>query len=148
VAAALELGAVWILAALLALVVLAAAGIAIRRILLERGGGTVECGLRLSPGQGWRLGLASYQPAELRWYDAFGVLLRPRAVFARRTLSVESRRQPDAWESASLGQGMVVVECRTAECGGPVELAMSEAALTGFLAWLESAPPGRADSPR
>ncbi len=147
-AAALELGAVWILAALLALVVLAAAGIAIRRILLERGGGTVECGLRLSPGQGWRLGLASYQPAELRWYDAFGVLLRPRAVFARRTLSVESRRQPDAWESASLGQGMVVVECRTAECGGPVELAMSEAALTGFLAWLESAPPGRADSPR
>ncbi|HEX9527858.1 MAG TPA: DUF2550 domain-containing protein [Streptosporangiaceae bacterium] len=146
-AAALELGAVWILAALLALVVLAAAGIAIRRILLERGGGTVECGLRLSPGQGWRLGLASYQPAELRWYDAFGVLLRPRAVFARGALSVESRRPADAWESASLGQGMVVVECRTAECG-PVELAMGEAALTGFLAWLESAPPGRGNSPR
>jgi len=148
VAAALELGAVWILAALLALAVVAAGGIAIRRILLERGGGTVECGLRSGPDAGWRLGLAAYQPAELRWYDAFGVLLRPRAVFARRTLSVESRRQPDAWESASLGQGMVVVECRTAECGGPVELAMSEAALTGFLAWLESAPPGRGNSPR
>jgi len=148
VAAALELGAVWILAALLALAVAAAAGIAVRRSLLERGGGTVECGLRRSPDQGWRLGLAAYQPAELRWYDAFGVLLRPRAVFARRALSVESRRQADAWESASLGQGVVVVECHTAECGGPVELAMSEAALTGFLAWLESAPPGRGDSPR
>jgi len=148
VAAALELGAVWILAALLALAVAAAAGIAIRRILLERGGGTVECGLRRSPEQSWRLGLAAYQPAELRWYDAFGVLLRPRAVFARQALSVESRRPADAWESASLGQGLVVVECRTAECDGPVELAMSEAALTGFLAWLESAPPGRGNSPR
>jgi Protein of unknown function (DUF2550) len=148
VAAALELGAVWILAALLALAVAAAGGIAIRRILLERGGGTVECGLRRSPDQGWRLGLAAYQPAELRWYDAFGVLLRPRAVFARRALRVESRRQADAWESASLGQGMVVVKCHAAESGGPVELAMSEAALTGFLAWLESAPPGRVDSAR
>ena len=147
-AAALELGAVWILAALLTLAVAAAAGIAIRRILLERGGGTVECGLRRSPEQSWRLGLAAYQPTELRWFDAFGVLLRPRAVFARRALSVESRRPADAWESASLGQGLVVVECRTAECGGPVELAMSEAALTGFLAWLESAPPGRGNSPR
>ena len=147
-AAALEFGAVWILAALLAFAVLAAAGIAIRRVLLERGGGTVECGLRRSPEQGWRLGLAVYQPAELRWYDAFGVLLRPRAVFARRALSVESRRPADAWESASLGQGMVVVECHAEECGGQVELAMSEAALTGFLSWLESAPPGRGGSPR
>jgi Protein of unknown function (DUF2550) len=148
VAAALEIGAVWLLAALLALAVLAATGIAIRRTLLERGGGTVECGLRRGPEQGWRLGLAAYQPAELRWYDAFGVLLRPRAVFARRALRVTSRRPADAWESASLGQGMVVVECSAGECSGPVELAMSEAALTGFLSWLESAPPGRGNSPR
>ncbi len=147
-AAGLELGAVWILAALLALAVLAAAGIAIRRVLLERGGGTVECGLRRSPEQGWRLGLAVYQPGELRWYDAFGVLLRPRVVFTRRALSVGSRRPADAWESASLGQGMVVVECRSAECNGQVELAMSDAALTGFLSWLESAPPGRGDGSR
>ena len=72
-AAALEIGAVWLLAALLALAVAAATGIAIRRTLLERGGGTVECGLRRGPDRGWRLGLAAYQPAELRWYDAFGV---------------------------------------------------------------------------
>jgi hypothetical protein len=148
VAAALEIGAVWLLAALLALAVLAATGIAIRRTLLERGGGTVECGLRRGPEQGWRLGLAAYQPAELRWYDAFGVLLRPRAVFARRALRVTSRRPADAWESASLGQGMVVVECSAGEYSGPVELAMSEAAMTGFLSWLESAPPGRGSSPR
>jgi hypothetical protein len=39
------------------------------------------------------------------------------------------------------------VECRIAEADGTVgdgtvELAMSDAALTGFLAWLEAAPPG------
>jgi uncharacterized protein DUF2550 len=34
-----------------------------------------------------------------------------------------------------------VVSCRTP--AGPLEVAMSPAALTGFLAWLESAPPGR-----
>lgn len=147
-AAALEIGAVWLLAALLALAVAAATGIAIRRTLLERGGGTVECGLRRGPEQAWRLGLAAYQPAELRWYDAFGVLLRPRAIFARRALRVTSRRPADAWESASLGQGMVVVECSAGEYPAPVELAMSEAALTGFLSWLESAPPGRGNSPR
>ena len=147
-AAVLELGAVATLAALLALAVLAAMGIAIRGVLLGRGGGTVECGLRRGPDQGWRLGLAAYQPAELRWYDAFGVLLRPRAVFARKALSVLSRRPADALESASLGKGIVVVECSAGERAAPVELAMSEAALTGFLAWLESAPPGRGNSPR
>jgi hypothetical protein len=88
---------------------------------------------------------AAYQPAELRWYDAFGVLLRPRAVFARRALSVISRRPAESWESASLGHGMVVVQCDAAELSMPVELAMSEGALTGFLAWLESSPPGRAN---
>ena len=36
----------------------------------------------------------------------------------------------------------MVVECRVAEGHGTVELAMSDAALTGFLAWLEAAPPG------
>jgi hypothetical protein len=35
----------------------------------------------------------------------------------------------------------VVVECQTGERAEPMELAMSESALTGFLAWLEAAPP-------
>jgi len=34
-----------------------------------------------------------------------------------------------------------VVTCRTPT--GLLEVAMSPAALTGFLAWLEAAPPGR-----
>ncbi len=36
---------------------------------------------------------------------------------------------------------MVVVECEVGD-GHRVELAMSDAALTGFLSWLEAAPPG------
>jgi hypothetical protein len=39
---------------------------------------------------------------------------------------------------------MVVVECSTGADAGQVELAMSEGALTGFLAWLEAAPRGPA----
>jgi hypothetical protein len=37
---------------------------------------------------------------------------------------------------------MVVVGCQLRESADTIELAMGEAALTGFLAWLEAAPPG------
>ena len=139
---ALALDAAWLFAALLLVLVLIASGIAARRFLLERGGGTVDCGLRRTAGEGsWRLGVASYQGDRLCWYYLFGVLLRPRIELERRTLSVASRREATPAESASLGPGMIVVECKAGD-GGRVEFAMSEAALTGFLAWLEAAPPG------
>jgi hypothetical protein len=141
---ALALDAAWILVAFLIVVVLAAAGIAGRRILLDRGGGTVECGLR-RPGGTWRLGLAAYGADELRWYNGVGVLLTPEETFSRRTLSVESRRDADAAEAVFLGPGMVVITCHSGDSPDPVELAMGEAALTGFLAWLEAAPPGSYD---
>jgi Protein of unknown function (DUF2550) len=142
VGGALAFDVAWIFAALLLILVLIASGIATRRFLLERGGGTVDCGLRRTAGQGsWRLGVASYQGDQLCWYHLFGVLLRPRLELERRTLTVASRRAATVAESASLGPGMVVVECRVGD-GTSVELAMSEAALTGFLSWLEAAPPG------
>jgi hypothetical protein len=137
----LAVDAAWLFAGFLLVAVLSACLIAARRILLDRGGGTVDCGLR-RPGGSWRLGVAAYRPDELRWYQAFGVLLTPAEVLDRATLSVLSRRHATASEAASLGDGTVVVECRGANGDGTVELAMSEAALTGFLAWLEAAPPG------
>ena len=149
----LALDAAWLFAAFLIVLVLAAVGIAVRRFLLERGGGTVECGLR-SPNGSWRLGLASYRREELCWFGALGVSMRPDVVFPRRDLTVVSRRLPTDAEVASLGPGMIVVECRLGEDtesadppGTPgrsrtVELAMGEATLTGLLAWLEAAPPG------
>jgi hypothetical protein len=141
VGTALAVDAAWLFAAFLLAVVLAASAIAARRILLDRGGGTVECGLR-RPGGSWRLGVAAYRPDELRWYQAFGVLLTPAEVLDRGTLAVVSRRQASPAEVTSLGEGTVVVECRGRNGSGTVELAMGEAALTGFLAWLEAAPPG------
>ncbi len=142
--------AVWIFGAVLVLLVLAAAALAGRRFLLERGGGTIECALRYPAERGtWRLGVISYQRDELRWYGALGVLLSPEHVFQRRSLSVQSRRLAGSSEAVVLGQDRVVIEvsAKPADASGSppgdhVELAMTEQALTGFLAWLEAAPPG------
>ena len=151
---ALALDAAWLFAAFLIILILAAVGIAARRFLLERGGGTVECGLHRGPTGPWRLGVASYQREELNWFGALGLTMRPDVVFPRRDLTVVSRRLPTEAEAASLGPGMIVVECQLGEdsesprpAGTPgrsrtVELAMGEAALTGLLSWLEAAPPG------
>jgi hypothetical protein len=138
----LAVDAGWLLVVILAVAVACAAGIAVRRTLIDRGGGSVDCGLRCGAGRRWRLGLAAYQPDELRWYPVFGLRLRPGEVFDRRGLSVVSRRPADPVETTSLGPGAVVVECDTGPGAGRIELALSKDALTGFLAWLEAAPPG------
>jgi len=141
---ALALDAAWLFAAFLIILVLASAGIAARRYLLERGGGTVECGLRQGSGS-WRLGVASYQLDELCWFRVFAISMRPQETFPRRDLTLVSRRLPTEAEATSLGPGMIVVNCRLSDSStrdATVELAMEEAALTGLLAWLEAAPPG------
>ncbi len=153
----LALDAIWFFAGFLALVMLAAVVLATRRFLLERGGGTVECGLRRPAERGnWRLGVAAYQRDELCWYGALSVLLRPEHVFHRRSLTVISRRPSLPSEAHVLGAEHVVVELCTRSAGDfpdltdsraesaedHVELAMTEEALTGFLAWLEASPPG------
>ena len=133
----------WLFAALITLIVVAAAALAIRRYWLERGGGTVECGLRSPSGRGaWRLGFISYQLDELRWYGALGVALRPEHVFPRRSVEVTSRRPVDLSETSVLAPEWIVVEAKTGLDDGPVEFAMSDQALTGLLAWIEAAPPG------
>ena len=143
--------AAWVVATAAVLLVLAAAALAARRFLLERSGGTVECALRQPAETGrWRLGMISYQRDEVYWYRALGVLLRPDRVFHRRTLSVVNRRATRPDEEAALGADRVVVEVATKPAadasGSPggehVELAMTDQALTGLLAWLEASPPG------
>jgi hypothetical protein len=143
--------AVWIFAAFLALIVTAAVALATRRYLLERTGGTVECALRRPAAVGnWRLGLLSFQRDELYWYGALALLYRPEQVFQRRALTVVSRRPAALAESSALGADRIVVEVSVkpptdasgSQAGEHLELAMSDSALTGFLAWLESSPPG------
>jgi hypothetical protein len=130
-----------LLAALLVAVVAVFAMLSLRRWLLERRGGTVECSLREPDGRGvWRLGIGRYSGDELLWFAIFGFRMRPRRVVHRRGLVVSGRRKPEVDEEAALQPDAGIVEVR--DGGRTVELAMSGAALTGFLAWLEAAPPG------
>ena len=143
--------AVWIFAAVLVLIVCAAAALAGRRYLIERSGGTVDCALRVPAAVGaWRLGVLLYAHDSVEWHGALGVLLRPEHSLHRRSLSVVSQRPSDPAEAVVLGEDRVVVELAVkpqgdasgSPAGSHLELAMSDQALTGFLAWLESSPPG------
>jgi hypothetical protein len=110
----LAVDAAWLLAALLGLIVVAAAVLATRRHWLERGGGTVECGLRdLSGRGGWRLGVVSYQRDELHWYGALGVGLRPEHVLPRRSVRITSRRPVAESEAGVLDPAWIVVAVTT-----------------------------------
>jgi Protein of unknown function (DUF2550) len=138
----LALDAGWFLIIILVIALACAIAIAVRRTLIERSGGTVECGLRRAGDRRWRLGLAAYQSDALRWYPVFGLRLRAGEVFARRAMSVVGRRPADPVEVTSIGSAAVVVECDTGTAGPRIELALSDDALTGLLSWLEAAPPG------
>jgi hypothetical protein len=140
------IGVVDVLAVLVALGLLAMGLLVLRRRFLSRRGGTFDCSLRLRPaanprtGQGWTLGIARYSGDTLEWYRVFSYALRPKRVMGRRDLQVVDRRDPQGAEVFSLLSGAVVVRCIGA--GGPVEFAMNEDTLTGFLSWVESSPPG------
>lgn len=119
-------------------------GIAVRRYLLERGGGTVECHLRGGAGDDWRIGLGRYAGDELRWYRIFDLRPRPNLLVSRRGLVVSGRRPPSESELSDLPADVLVVDCHWPATGRSVELAMGDLELTGFLAWAESSPPGTA----
>lgn len=115
----------------------------VRREVIARAGGTIDMNIRLStfaPERGWAPGLGRFAGDELRWYRVFSFGVRPKRVLPRRGLVVESRRAPEGAERLTLPDGWVVVRCRGA--GQSVEVALAESALTGFLSWLEAAPPG------
>jgi hypothetical protein len=140
------IGVVDVLAALVAVGLVGLGLLVLRRRFISRRGGTFDCSLRLRPaassrtGQGWTLGIARYSGDTLEWYRVFSYALRPKRVLGRRDLQVVDRRDPHGAEVFSLLSGAVVVRCIGA--GGPVEFAMSEDTLTGFLSWVESSPPG------
>ncbi|REE98593.1 DUF2550 domain-containing protein [Thermomonospora umbrina] len=133
-----------VLAVLVTVALLLLAAVLLRRWLFQRRGGTVECSLRTLPQDGapgpWRLGIGRYKGDELHWHRVFGLRSRPRQVIHRRGLVVSKRREPGPDEAPGLPPDAGIVEVRNGDLR--VELAMSGAALTGFLAWLEAAPPG------
>ena len=115
----------------------------LRRRILARNGGTFELSVRVRStvaGRGWVLGLGRYHAEHLEWFRIFSPWPRPRRRWARVDLEITGQREPTDPESFALYSGHRIVECNTPS--GPVQLAMSTSAVTGFSAWLEAAPPG------
>ena len=114
----------------------------LRREVIARGRG-VELNLRLSSrmeGRGWSPGIGRFAGDDLRWYRVFSLSIRPRRVLSRRYLAVVGRRQPTATERLVLPADWIILRCTVRR--STVEVAMAETTLTGFLSWLEAAPPG------
>ncbi|MGW0657521.1 DUF2550 domain-containing protein [Streptodolium elevatio] len=107
-------------------------------------GGDAEPPLAVPPldhGKGWVFGIARYNGDRIEWFRVFSYSPRPRRVLERHDIVVIERRLPVGQEELALLAGSVVLVC--SHNGVLLELAMSEDALTGFLAWLEAAPPGQ-----
>jgi hypothetical protein len=140
---AFEVGGAVVAVALLGLFVFG-----LRRRLIQRPGGTFDCSLRIAPqegadpgGKGWVYGVARYSGDRIEWFRVFSYSPRPRRVLLRPAIEVLGRRAPQGSEELALLSDAVVLSC--AHRGTRLELAMSDDALTGFLAWLEAAPPGQ-----
>ena len=106
-----------------------------------RGTGTPFTAAAVRDGRGWSYGIAQYGADRVDWYRIFSYAFRPAAVLTRRDLEVVGRRAPEGTEELALFPGWTILDCRFG--AGYAELALSEDALTGFLSWLEAAPPGQ-----
>lgn len=135
------------LAAFVGLVVLAAlvgvcvTALARRRLRTLRAGG-IDVALRehrTEPGRGWHIGVAHYRGEEFAWYRALSLRSGPDWVLNRSNVEITTRRVPATAETYTMPAGSMVLHL--ARPGKDIELAMGPDALTGFLSWLESAPP-------
>jgi hypothetical protein len=130
--------------ALFGLLLLYGLALVARRRWLSRNGGTFEFSVRVRSGRagrGWILGVGRYTGDALEWFRIFSLAPRPRFTYRRSELEYVGRRDPEGVEAYSLYSGHIVVTCRTP--AGLLDVGMSPDALTGFLSWLEAAPPGR-----
>jgi Protein of unknown function (DUF2550) len=114
---------------------------AVRRLRLVRQGG-IDVALRSRPddaGRGWHQGVGRYQGDAFAWFRISSLRSGPDRVLGREQLEIVERRGPTLPESYTMPSGSIVLRCRTDV--DELELAMREDTLTGFLSWLESAPP-------
>ena len=112
-----------------------------------RGGGVDVC-LRRRPAvvsrdaaAGWHFGVGRYRGDQFAWYRLTSFRPGPTVVVHRTDLEIVDRRIPEGAETYALPQAASVLHCRAGNLD--LELAMAPGVLTGFLSWLESAPPGR-----
>ena len=123
--------------------------LAFRRVRLMRGGGVDLC-LRRRPAAvsalrdasiGWHAGVGRYRGDRIDFHRLTS--FRPGASLSldRTELEIVDRRDPVDAERYVMPAASAVLRCRSGATD--VELAMAPGVLTGFLAWLEAAPPGR-----
>ncbi|MGQ0840453.1 DUF2550 domain-containing protein [Actinokineospora sp.] len=131
----------------LAAVLLVLLLLVIRRVRLLRTGG-IHVALRTrvdDTGKGWHLGVGRFHGDEFAWFRALSLRAGPDRIIHRDGLEITHRREPERGETPNMPSGSRVLRFENTT-GGPqpqVEIAMDLDALTGFLSWLESAPPGR-----
>ena len=133
--------------AVLLLLVLYALALVFRRRWISRDGGTFEVSHRVltdasgSTARGWVLGVGRYSGDLLELFRIFSLSPRPRRRLERDRVTYLGQRAPQGMEVHAIYAGHVIIACSTSR--GIVELALAPDALTGLLAWLEAAPPGR-----
>jgi Protein of unknown function (DUF2550) len=114
------------------------------RVRLVRQGG-VEVAMRARPdlvGSRWHIGVGRYRGDKFVWYRVTSLITGPNEVVSRAGLRIVHRRRPTGSESYVMPGGALVLRCRARD--REFEIAMAPDALTGFLSWLEAAPPGSA----
>jgi len=126
-----------LVALLLALAVLVAAGLAVSRWQsLTRRVGSFACALRVR-GR-WVPGIAHYGARHLYWWRLRSLAPRPENVWPRAEIAVVERRaasgQPDD------ASGPLLVRCRVGTAD-EIELTMTREAYAGLTSWLEASPP-------
>ncbi len=129
------LAGVVVVAALVALIALG-----LRRRGITRHAGTFECCVRTAGRSRFTLGMARYGGDRLEVFRWFSLDYRPHAVFERSLIVETGRRKPIGREVMLLGAGEVVI-LEFTYAARPAALALGQSALTGFLAWIEAAPP-------
>ncbi|MCF2434156.1 DUF2550 domain-containing protein [Streptomyces thinghirensis] len=121
----------------------------LRRRLIQRSGGTFDCSLRWDApkegdgaGKGWSYGVASLQRRPGRVSTASSSYSPARAA-CWSALRDRGGRPPRPGRRGGAGRCSDAVVLACLHRGTRLELAMSEDALTGLLAWLEAASPGQ-----
>jgi len=118
--------------------VLVAVVFLLRRRFLLSGLGAVTMWLRPPGTPRWSVGVAWYGGDVLLWYRGLSLSVRPQQRLSRAALRVESQRAA-GHDDLALPPDVLVLACSTSE--GERELAMDRSTVTGFLSWVESAPP-------